>query len=166
MKKKGKNAKVMVVSKPQCGFDYNNAKKGVDISDQLASYQNPLKRTKRWYKKVGIYTTFSVALLNSFSLYNQLSTEKMSWLEYRENIINSMLFCNEEIRQQKQQPTARKRSTEEMHLLGYLEHRGEMCAECKDYNHMPTTCCLTCDISLCFKNERNCYHKYHKKLNK
>uniref|UniRef100_A0A1B0AXK3 PiggyBac transposable element-derived protein domain-containing protein n=1 Tax=Glossina palpalis gambiensis TaxID=67801 RepID=A0A1B0AXK3_9MUSC len=31
--------------KPDAIFDYNNAKKGVDISDQIASYYNSLRKT-------------------------------------------------------------------------------------------------------------------------
>jgi hypothetical protein len=33
------------VQKPQCVLDYNNAKKGVDVSDQMTSYYTGLRRS-------------------------------------------------------------------------------------------------------------------------
>ena len=42
------------VQKPKRVIDYNIAKKGVDMSDQMSSYYSSLRKTKRWYKKVAI----------------------------------------------------------------------------------------------------------------
>ncbi|XP_076763835.1 uncharacterized protein LOC143431163 [Xylocopa sonorina] len=38
--------------KPDTVFSYNSAKKGVDISDQMCSYYNNLRKTVKWYQKV------------------------------------------------------------------------------------------------------------------
>ena len=34
------------------GIEYNNAKKGVDISHQISSYYSCIRKTMKWYKKV------------------------------------------------------------------------------------------------------------------
>lgn len=47
--KKGKAAR-----KPKMIFAYNEAKSSVDMSDQMTSYSSPLRKTVKWYKKLGI----------------------------------------------------------------------------------------------------------------
>ena len=36
------------IMKPQPVIDYSSAKKGVDMSDQMASYHTALRKTKKW----------------------------------------------------------------------------------------------------------------------
>ena len=40
------------IKKPQSVLEYNNAKKGIDLSDQMSSYYTPLKKKRKWYRKV------------------------------------------------------------------------------------------------------------------
>jgi hypothetical protein len=44
----GVNGKI----KPYLVFDYNKAKKNVDMSDQIGAYYSTLKKTIKWYRKV------------------------------------------------------------------------------------------------------------------
>jgi hypothetical protein len=37
--------------KPDLIFDYNNIKKGIDISDELGPYYTVLRKTIKWYRK-------------------------------------------------------------------------------------------------------------------
>ena len=41
-----------VVKKPHIILEYNKAKGGVDLADQLASYSTPLRKSIRWYKRL------------------------------------------------------------------------------------------------------------------
>lgn len=40
------------IEKPLAVIDYNKAKLGVDISDQMTSYATTLRRGVKWYRKV------------------------------------------------------------------------------------------------------------------
>ena len=59
------------VMKPQCVFDYNDAKKGVDYSDQMSSYYSPLRETKKWYKKAAFELLLGTSVVNACILYSK-----------------------------------------------------------------------------------------------
>lgn len=40
------------VLKPEMVLEYNRGKKGIDVSDQLSSYNNPTRKSLIWYKKL------------------------------------------------------------------------------------------------------------------
>ncbi|KAJ8911175.1 hypothetical protein NQ315_011176 [Exocentrus adspersus] len=41
-----------IIKKPIAVIEYNKAKKGVDISDQMSSYYTSIRKSIKWYKKV------------------------------------------------------------------------------------------------------------------
>ena len=43
--KKGRNGQI--IEKPSCILDYNNAKKGVNLLDQLSTYYNALRKGRK-----------------------------------------------------------------------------------------------------------------------
>ena len=47
------NGKWMI--KPNLVRDYNESMSGVDRSNQMLSYHSALRKTIRWYKKVGVH---------------------------------------------------------------------------------------------------------------
>ena len=49
------------VTKPEGIFAYNKGKKGIDISDQIASYKCCLHRGLKWYRKLSIAILFRMA---------------------------------------------------------------------------------------------------------
>ena len=53
-------------------IDYNSAKQGIDLSDQMASYFAPLRKTIRWYHKIAFEFLLSTAVVNSLVLYKQI----------------------------------------------------------------------------------------------
>ena len=55
------NEKVM---KPEIIMCYNKGKQGIDISDQIASYFTPLRKTVRWYHKIGFEFLLNTAVVN------------------------------------------------------------------------------------------------------
>lgn len=44
---------------------YEFSKKGVDVSDQMASYNTALRKTNKWYMKIAMELITGTALLNS-----------------------------------------------------------------------------------------------------
>ncbi|KAF2364253.1 PiggyBac transposable element-derived protein [Trinorchestia longiramus] len=80
------------VKKPQSVLDYNVAKKGVDISDQM-SYYSALKKNNKWYKKVAMELLTGVSIVNAWVLFNKYycGSRKWSILNFRESVILSLL---------------------------------------------------------------------------
>ena len=65
------------IRKPQSVLDYNGAKKGVDISDQMSSYYTALKKSRKCYKKIANELLTGTSIVNAWILYNKFYvTEK------------------------------------------------------------------------------------------
>nr|CAH7750024.1 unnamed protein product [Callosobruchus chinensis] len=60
-------------NQPKCITDYNKAKKGVDISDQMSSYYTALRKGLKWYRKIGFELIFGSAIVNSHIVYNEVN---------------------------------------------------------------------------------------------
>lgn len=78
------------VMKPDVIIDYNEAKKGIDISDQLASFHSPLRKSLTWYKKIDVDLLFQVAVINARCIYNELAPE-LSVLSVQEHLVRYFL---------------------------------------------------------------------------
>ena len=78
--------------KPNIVKDYNEAMSGIDRSDQMLSYNSALRKTLRWYKKVGVHM-FEIFLTNAFYLYKTYVSQKeaMAINEFREIIVNNLV---------------------------------------------------------------------------
>ena len=50
------------IMKPEIIIFYNKAKQGIDISDQMASYFTPLRKTLRWYHKIAFEYLLNTAV--------------------------------------------------------------------------------------------------------
>ena len=77
--------------KPNIVLDYNRGKKGIDVADQLANYNSPVRKTCFWYKKIAA-DLMSIAVVNSILIYKDLNpTKKMSLITGHEIIIKHLL---------------------------------------------------------------------------
>ena len=65
------------VLKPQAVLDYNAAKKGVDVSDQMSAYYTCVRKTVKWYRKVFFEIILGTAIVNSWYVHCKLSGRKM-----------------------------------------------------------------------------------------
>nr|CAH7765205.1 unnamed protein product [Callosobruchus chinensis] len=80
-----------VVLKPKCITDYNKAKKGVDISDQMSSYYTALRKGLKWYRKIGFELIFGSAIVNSHIVYNEVNqTSRLNMLQFRQQLAFSL----------------------------------------------------------------------------
>ena len=86
--KKNRNGQDIV--KPDIILKYNRCKQGIDLSDQLASYFSPLRKTIRWFHKVAFELLLNTAVVNAYLLYNEEAVRRMQVAEFRENIIMSL----------------------------------------------------------------------------
>ena len=79
------------IKKPQSVLDYNNAKKGVDLSDQMSFYYIPLKKTRKWYRKVAFKLIAGISCVNTWILYNKFYCEKpIPFRCFKESLIMSL----------------------------------------------------------------------------
>ncbi|KAG5865753.1 PiggyBac transposable element-derived protein 4, partial [Gonioctena quinquepunctata] len=76
--------------KPLPIAEYNEYMSGIDLQDQMMAYYPSHRKTIRWYKKVGIHI-IEMMLYNSFMIYNKHSVQKMSYLDFRQSIIDVFL---------------------------------------------------------------------------
>lgn len=80
------------VLKPDVIIDYNDAKKGIDIADQLASFHSPLRKSLTWYKKIAIDILFHVAVINARCIYNEFADgPKLTVLQVQEYLVRHLL---------------------------------------------------------------------------
>ncbi|GBM14047.1 hypothetical protein AVEN_209940-1 [Araneus ventricosus] len=107
-------------------FDYNSAKKGVDISDQIASYYNSLRKTVQWYRKLIMELICATSVVNAWYIHKRWGTNHLDILKFRENIIDRLL---DEMPTEPQTP---KRRT--IHFLekysGTARQSRERCRDC------------------------------------
>lgn len=77
--------------KPAIVVDYKEAKGAVDLSDQMAAYQTPLRKTMKWYKKIAFDLILNVAMVNALVLYKTVTNKHIPIVDLRKEILNSFL---------------------------------------------------------------------------
>lgn len=81
--------------KPNMILEYNDRKKGIDLSDELASYYSPIRKTLTWYKKVAVDVLFGVGVINTVYLFNKLNQQnKCTLLQAQMSIVKNLLGIN------------------------------------------------------------------------
>ena len=97
-----KNRCNVAVMKPEIVMSYNKGKQGIDISDQMASYFTPLRKTIRWYHKIGFEFLLNTAVVNA--LITQVNSkfsseiilgdsESISNADFKNRFLRYRRFC-------------------------------------------------------------------------
>ena len=78
--------------KPNVVHIYNNHMLGIDRSDQMLSYHSALRKTIRWYKKVGIHI-MEIFLSNAYYMYakNTKNPIAKNMKDFRESIVTNLI---------------------------------------------------------------------------
>ena len=79
------------IEKPMAVIEYNNAKKGVDISDQMSSYYTCVRKTIKWYKTVFFEIFLGAAVVNAWYIHFRVTKTKMQMLRFWEALIAGMV---------------------------------------------------------------------------
>ena len=66
---------------------YNKSKKSTDLSDQMASYGSPLRKSIKWYRKLAFELLLNTALVNSYIIYKEVKNVDISITKFRELIV-------------------------------------------------------------------------------
>lgn len=81
------NKRGKVVTKPSTVIDYNSAKGFIDISDQLASYNSPVRKSIKWYRKVAMELITNTTVVNAFIAFTKLENKRIDITKFREEIV-------------------------------------------------------------------------------
>ena len=85
---------------PNTVQDYNQFMSGIDHADQMLSYNTSLRKSLRWYKKIGVHM-LEIFLYNAQFLFNKCKPEGgclITYLEFREKIVESLVEPRRSIR--------------------------------------------------------------------
>lgn len=120
-----------VISKPKIVIDYNSAKGAVDLSDQMAAYSTPLRKSVKWYKKYAINLLLNTAVVNSLILYQSATGKKIQMADFRLALLKTL--CS-----QQNVPVARPTVRQKAHRLQQKEGPARMsrrtCVNCYKIN--------------------------------
>lgn len=163
-----------MILKPKSVIDYNAAKKGVDISDQMASYYDSRRKTLNWYKKLIFEIVTGTAVVNAWVLHHKTHTMKMRMLDFVEYIIRDLVAKDDEL--SIDEPDMRKRRYKHslQERTGMTRNNRKRCQGCYenlkksgmkayDASNRATrvvTYCAECDDepTLCL----NCFNETHR----
>ena len=53
-------------------LSYNKGKCGIDISEQVTSYNTPLLKELKWYRKLGFALLLCMTVVNAWIVYNSI----------------------------------------------------------------------------------------------
>ena len=83
------------ILRPEAIMYYKVCKQEIDLSDQLSSYYNCLRKTIKWYHKVAIELLLGIAIVNAFNLQNErlvaVSKKPMTMAKFRELLATNLL---------------------------------------------------------------------------
>ena len=82
-----------VVRKPSMITDYNKHMGGVDMVDQQLHGLHTLRKSYKWYKKLA-FRLMSQAALNSHKIFCKVTGKKMTFLDYLQIVITSLILIN------------------------------------------------------------------------
>ena len=75
------------ILKPSSVIEYNKAKKGVNMSNQMSMYHTTLRKKKKWHQKHAIELITGMVVFNALVLYNNFfwMTNLHLWENLRNN---------------------------------------------------------------------------------
>ena len=79
------------MNRPEVILDYNRAKGGIDLSDQMIAYYSPAQKSVKWYRKV-LFECISMAVLNAWVFHNKFyNQQKMTLAAFTKSVATSLL---------------------------------------------------------------------------
>ena len=79
------------ILKQKCVTDYNKAKKTVDFSDQMSSYNTSVRKSLKLYRKVVFKVLLGTAVVNAGIVYNMITN--LGITEFRKNSAETIIVC-------------------------------------------------------------------------
>lgn len=158
------------IKKPSMVIDYNDAKKGIDVADQLGSYYSPLRKSMTWYKKIAFDLLFQATIVNARVVYNECTGSSITVLQVQEAMIR--YWIGEEARKKiTSKPPSKRSLVGSIHSLSEIPRKNGklirrrccMCYAARKNEGIPLSAkqvhteCKQCSKAYCL----SCYNKAH-----
>ncbi|KAE9526178.1 hypothetical protein AGLY_013809 [Aphis glycines] len=150
------------VHKPTVVVDYNVGKTSIDLSDQMTSYSNPLRRSQKWYRKVALDALLNISVVNALVLFQKVTSSKMSITAFRTTLVEQLINKETitEITSQKHVLEKSNRSRCAGCYSKAVKKKGRKYAQCN--TKKINTKCFLCDKHFCL----DCFFEEHKIVKK
>lgn len=122
------------VTKPKIIFAYNEAKSSVDMSDQMSSYSSPLRKTVKWYKKLGVELILNTALVNSWIMYKENKNTNQSIVQFRRQLVEYLVDSGVDKNNCEQQERPKRMKHELLRKEGPVAKLRRFCVVCYKEN--------------------------------
>lgn len=144
--------------KPESILLYNKGKGCIDLSDQKASFSNPLRRSMKWYRKVLIDVLLNTGVVNAACLFNIATTSSMNITHFRASLVETLIQKTTIV----QSPSAQKHKLVKCNrskccscYQKMKEEKGRTFAQ--SHSKKSKTKCILCDKVLCLQ----CFFNIH-----
>lgn len=156
------NRKGQKKMKPNVIRDYNLGMSGIDNCDQMLSYYSGLRKTLRWYKKMGLHL-IELFIHNAHKLHNQtFPGNKKRLLHFRDECVKGLIGLPLNRQQPRPQPQARFHYLEPIPATEKKEFPTKRCTMCisRNFRKESRYACAICEKkpALCVSP---CFHDYH-----
>lgn len=145
------------------------------MSDQMSSYSSPLRKTLKWYRKLGIELMLNTSVVNTWVMYTENSNIKISIVEFRKLLVE-YLTSSYDTQQNEPiplDPRPKRLKHELKTKSGKVRNTRRFCVQCyknmvqqfgrklaKNKAKKVNTYCAQCDGEphICL----SCFNKYHR----
>ncbi|CAH1985485.1 unnamed protein product [Acanthoscelides obtectus] len=122
---------------PKVVIDYNRGNSSVDLSDQMGSYSNPLRRSVKWYRQIAFELLLKTSMVYDFILYKNVTGCNTKITQFKKEVIRYSYFINtannEDI--DHELPAKRRRHHSLKRKYGENKHKTRCCKPCYEKNN-------------------------------
>ncbi|XP_072401104.1 uncharacterized protein [Diabrotica undecimpunctata] len=116
--------------KPKVVLDYNKGKAAVDLSDQFGAYSIPLRKSIKWFRKVGFELIFTTYLANACVLYKLVTENTISITYFKKEVVKHLIRAEETNDCATQTSTCRANHVIKVKKEGNKRTARKMCRNC------------------------------------
>lgn len=169
------------VSRPDVVRQYNQFMGGIDLNDYLVALYRTSVGTKRYYMRI-FFHLLDVSVVNAWLLYRRHMTQSnlvaLTLLNFRLEIAQTLISYGKNVVKHRGRPPINTAKVAKAPVfvskiappveirfdgIGHwpVEVRRERCLLCKKRGSFTFFKCCKCDVPLCLKKGRNCFHEFH-----
>lgn len=92
------NRRGKIVKKPTTVFEYNKLKSFIDVSDQKGSYGTCVRKSVKWYRKIGFEILLNTSVVNAHWVSQKIPAVKnyQSITSFREELAMQLIKSNKQ----------------------------------------------------------------------